>query len=122
MGVPESVIALSLIAFGTSLPELSTSLIAARKGQAGMVIGNIIGSNVFNILMILGVASLVKPIAAGSFQPELASFDIYVTLGVSALLAAVLFLFNGIGRLVGGLFFLAYIGYNVYIYTANMVG
>ncbi len=122
MGVPESVIALSLIAFGTSLPELSTSLIAAKKGQAGMVIGNIVGSNVFNILMILGVASIIKPIGYGSFPAELANFDSFVTLGVSMLLVIVLFLFNGIGRIAGGLFFLSYIVYNLYIYTANISG
>lgn len=122
MGVPESVIALSLIAFGTSLPELSTSLIAAKKGHSGMVIGNIVGSNVFNILMILGVASAVKPIAAGSFPIELANFDVFVTLAVSVLLLIVLFLFNGIGKILGSLFVLSYIGYNVYIYTANITG
>ncbi len=120
IGVPESVIALSLIAFGTSLPELSTSIIAARKGQSGMVIGNIIGSNVFNILMIMGVASLVKPIIIAGDSVSLATFDSWVTLFVSLLLVLVLFLFGRIGRITGGLFFLSYIAYNVYLYTANM--
>jgi len=120
IGVPESVIALSLIALGTSLPELSTSIIAARKNQSEMVIGNIIGSNVFNILLILGVASLIAPINQGSFEPQLAQFDIWVTLSVSVICAAVLFFSGKINRITGGLFFLLYIVYNVYIYATNI--
>lgn len=122
MGVPESVIALSIIAFGTSLPELSTSLIAAKKGQGAMVVGNVVGSNVFNILMIIGIAALVQPFEAGSFSDKLANFDAYVTLAVSIILVAVLLFFKGIGRVIGGLFFVSYIGYNAYIYLASMAG
>ena len=81
IGVPEAVIGLSIIALGTSLPELSTCLIAVRKGHSDIVLGNIIGSNVFNILMILGFTALVKPIAAGSFAPQLVNFDIWITVG-----------------------------------------
>jgi len=118
VGVPESVIALSIVAFGTSLPELSTSIIAARKNQAGMVIGNIIGSNVFNVLMILGMASVIKPI--GQVSPQLVSFDVWVTLGV-ALICSIILLWRGkISRLTGGMFFLGYIGYNVMIYMMNL--
>ncbi len=120
IGVPESIIALSIIAFGTSLPELSTSIIAARKGQSEMVIGNIIGSNVFNILMILGIASFVKPIASGDFSPQILSFDIWVTLSVSFCLMLVLVLFGRINRITGSLFFLSYIIYNIYIYVVNI--
>ncbi len=120
IGVPESVIALSLIAFGTSLPELSTSIIAARKGQTGMVIGNIIGSNVFNILMIIGVAALILPIEQGGFERQLATFDVWVTLAVSVVLMGVLFKFAKIDKVVGGLFFLSYVLYNIYIYATNM--
>lgn len=120
IGVPESVIALSLIAFGTSLPELSTSIIAARKGQTGMVIGNIIGSNVFNILMILGVAALIKPIAHGAFDAQLANFDAWVTLFVAFVLAGLLFFQGKISKTFGGLFFASYIAYNIFIYVSNM--
>lgn len=120
VGVPESVIALSLIAFGTSLPELSTSIIAARKGQASMVIGNIVGSNVFNVLMIIGVASLVKPIVISPDMTNLATFDSWFTLGVSVLLVFVLFALGRIGRITGGLFFLSYIAYNIFLYSFNM--
>ena len=117
VGVPEAVVALSLVAFGTSLPELSTSIIAARKGHSDMMLGNIVGSNVFNILMIMGVATLVKPIPMDSFAPQLASFDIWVTAGVSFVFAAVIFLLKGMGRFLGAAFFLFYVLYNIYIYA-----
>ncbi len=122
MGIPESIIALSIVAFGTSLPELSTSIIAARKNQAGMVIGNIIGSNVFNILMIMGAAAAVKPIIQGSFADQLVNFDIWITLIVAVVCAAVLLLRGRISRVTGFLFFLSYLAYNIYIYTINIGG
>ena len=117
IGVPESVIALSLIAFGTSLPELSTSLIAAKKGHSDMVFGNIIGSNVFNILMIMGVASLVRPISSSMFAAQLVNFDVWVTLAVSVVFAALLFTRKSIGRYTGMAMFAGYILYNIYIYA-----
>ncbi|MGH1374861.1 MAG: calcium/sodium antiporter [Alphaproteobacteria bacterium] len=120
IGVPEDVIGLTVIAFGTSLPELSTSIIAVRKGQTDMVIGNVIGSNVFNILMILGCTSMIKPIADGSFAPQLASFDVWITLAVSIIFTLVLLLFGRINRLTGCLFFSSYVAYNAYIYMSNV--
>ena len=59
----EAVIGLTLVAGGTSLPELATSIIAARKGQSALAIGNVVGSNIFNIFFILGVCATVKPLA-----------------------------------------------------------
>ena len=117
IGVPEDVIALSVIAFGTSLPELSTCIIAARKGLNDMVFGNIIGSNVFNILMILGVTAAIKPIAAGTFSPQLVEFDIWVTLGVSIIFALLVLIARQIHRAVGWVFFTCYIAYITYIYA-----
>ena len=67
LGVSERVIGLTIVAFGTSLPELVTSLTAAKKGSADIAIGNIVGSNIFNILFILGLSSLITPIA---YQPQ----------------------------------------------------
>ena len=120
IGVPESVIALSIIACGTSLPELSTSLIAARKGQADMVIGNIIGSNVFNILMIVGASALAKPITAGSFSPQILEVDIWIALLAGLCFMTVLFVRGRIGRTAGILFLSAYIAYNIYLYAASL--
>lgn len=65
LGVSDAVVGLTLVAGGTSLPELATSLVAARKGQSGIAIGNIIGSNVFNVLMILGLTATVCPLSLG---------------------------------------------------------
>lgn len=67
VGLSERVIGLTIVAFGTSLPELITSVTAARKGNAGIAIGNIVGSNIFNILFILGTSALICPI---SFEPR----------------------------------------------------
>lgn len=61
LGVSDAVIGLTIVAGGTSLPELATSIVSARKGQSGIAIGNVLGSNVFNILMILGVTGLIQP-------------------------------------------------------------
>ncbi len=74
-GVSESVIGLTIVAIGTSLPELVTSVVAARKGQADVALGNVIGSNIFNILGILGITALLKPIPV---PQDIAGFDIWV--------------------------------------------
>jgi len=68
---------------GTSLPELVTSVVAARKGQGDLAFGNVVGSNIFNILGILGVTAMVKPLVV---PPEIIGFDIWVMLGATALL------------------------------------
>lgn len=117
IGVPEAVIALSIIALGTSLPELSTCIIAVRKGQSDIVLGNIIGSNVFNILTILGFTAVVKPIAQGSFAPQLANLDIWITALVSVLFALMIVCFGKISRPAGFVFCGAYVVYNIYIYA-----
>lgn len=117
IGVPEAVIGLSIIALGTSLPELSTCLSAAKKGHGDLLLGNIIGSNVFNILMIIGITAIIKPIAAGSFEDQLVNFDIWITAGVSLLFAALLITVKKITKPVGIVFLTAYIMYNTYIYA-----
>ena len=63
LGISEGVVGLTVVAGGTSLPELATSVVAARKGQSAMAIGNVIGSNVFNILLILGLTATISPLA-----------------------------------------------------------
>ena len=82
LGVSERFIGLTIVAFGTSLPELVTSLIAARKGNADIAIGNIVGSNIFNILFILGITGLILPI------PFAANFliDTWIAVGTGVLL------------------------------------
>lgn len=78
----ERVIGLTVVAIGTSLPELVTSLVAARKGQNDIAVGNIVGSNIFNIFWVLGVSALIHPI-----QIQSAAFlDIFVCIGASLFL------------------------------------
>lgn len=120
IGVPDAVIGLSIVALGTSLPELTTSIIASRKGHDDMVIGNIAGSNVFNILMILGFTALIKPVEQGGFPAQLVSFDIWVMLAVAVAFSALLMIYGKIGKVTGGLFLLVYLAYNIYIYAVSM--
>lgn len=80
-GVPEAVIGLTLVAVGTSLPELAVSLIAAVRGHSDVAVGNVVGSNIFNILGIIGVAALVSPL---SFGGRMASIDVWVMVAVAA--------------------------------------
>ncbi len=119
IGISEDVIALSIIAFGTSLPELSTSIIGARRGHSEMALGNIIGSNVFNILMIIGLTAIVKPIEAISYSPQLLNFDVWVMLLVSIVFAALLVFYRKINKPIGIVFVSAYVLYNIYIYALS---
>ena len=84
-GVSEAVIGLTIVAVGTSLPELVTSVIAARKGESAVAFGNVLGSNIFNLLGILGVTAIVVPVEV----PErIAAFDLWVMAGATLLLVA----------------------------------
>jgi cation:H+ antiporter len=116
IGVPEDVIGLSVIAIGTSLPELSTCLIAARKKQSDIIIGNILGSNVFNILMIIGATALVKPIANEAIAPQVVSLDIWIMLGVTLLFSALLLTYKKINKAIGLVFVTGYVFYIALIY------
>lgn len=117
IGVPDAVIGLSIIALGTSLPELSTCVIAALRRHTDLIIGNILGSNVFNILMILGVASAIKPIGSGQIAEQVARVDIWVVLGVSLIFALLLLFYRKIDRIVGLVFIVFYILYIASIYA-----
>ncbi len=66
MGMTETLIGLTVVALGTSLPELVTSIVAARKGETGLAVGNVVGSNIFNLLFILGISSTIHPIAVNT--------------------------------------------------------
>ncbi|MBD3786298.1 MAG: calcium/sodium antiporter [Sphingomonadales bacterium] len=97
-GISEAVIGLTLVAVGTSLPELATSVTAAFKGRADVALGNVIGSNIFNLLAIIGVASLVGPLPV---PEEMKRLDLWVMLGASALIAPFLFTRKPFTRIVG---------------------
>lgn len=117
IGVPEDVIGLSVIAFGTSLPELSTCVIAAMKRQSDIIIGNILGSNVFNILMIIGATASVKSISQSAIAPQVLSLDIWVMFGVSALFSLILLFYKKINKSIGTIFVAGYIFYIGLIYA-----
>ncbi|MGO2341094.1 MAG: calcium/sodium antiporter [Psychrobacter sp.] len=121
-GLSELVIGLTIVAVGTSLPELVASLSAARKGEHDMALGNIIGSNIFNTLGVVGLAALIAPITA---NPIILSRDI-LTMGIITLLLAVLCVFAFItkrpfGRASGTILILFFIGYTLWLMqTVNM--
>jgi cation:H+ antiporter len=101
----EAVIGATVIALGTSLPELTASCVAAYKNEASISIGNLIGSNIFNILAIVGITALVEPIKVLS---EIMSNEMYWLLGVSLLVAPILFLGSKISRTKGLILLLLY--------------
>jgi len=112
-GVAERIIALTIVSAGTSLPELATSAIAARKNNFDLAIGNIVGSNIFNIFFILGASALLTPIPLG----DNANFDLLVNVSTSLLLFIILFTGKGrrLERWEGLLFLVAYLAYLSYI-------
>ena len=108
LGVSEAVIGLTVVAVGTSLPELVTTLAAARRKQADIAFGNIVGSNIFNVLFILGATALVSPI---DVPRSIQSFDVWVMSAVTALLLVFAMTRWRISRIEGGVFLLGYAGY-----------
>ncbi len=111
LGMSEAVIGLTIVALGTSTPELATSIVAAVKKQPDIAIGNVVGSNIFNILGILGVASLIKPIAT----PDINYIDSIVMIVMSLLLLPFIKTGFTLRRWEGGLLLGIYIGYMVYL-------
>ena len=112
MGVSDHVIGLTVVAFGTSLPEIVASGMAAWRDQSDLAVGNVVGSNLFNLLLVLGTTAAITPLPMG---PEVLSWDIWWVLGTAAALIP-LALLGGLrtprlGRWQGGLFVLAYLVY-----------
>lgn len=105
LGVPEVIIGLTIIAIGTSLPELVTTVMAALKGQVGVGVGNVIGSNVFNILFILGATASITTLPIAE---QILRFDIWVMLASSALLLPLVLMKMTIGRKIGLAFLALY--------------
>ena len=107
-GISEFIIGVSVVALGTSLPELVTSVIAILKGQSSISVGNLIGSNVFNIFAVLGITSAVNPLEADSF---LIAIDLPIMLGVTLLTGVFLLISKQLGRIEGLLLITIYILY-----------
>ncbi|MEE0876691.1 MAG: calcium/sodium antiporter, partial [Fibrobacteraceae bacterium] len=117
-GVSDLLIGLTVVAIGTSLPELASSVIAAKKGDTALALGNIVGSNIFNSLMVIGVSSIICPM-------NVDSLILQRDLPVTAFLTLLLLLFGihlknepKIGRVKGIFLFLFYIAYTVYLFCS----
>ena len=113
-GVSESVIGLTVVAIGTSLPELIACVVAVLRGHEDVALGNVVGSNIYNLCGILGITALIQPIAVPA---EIAAFDIWVLLGVTALLMVQLRSGWRLSRLEGALLVALYIGYTLLLAT-----
>lgn len=113
LGMSDLIIGLTIVAIGTSLPELASSLVAARRGEHDLAIGNIIGSNLFNTLVVIGLAGLVSPLPVTG---DLISRDLPVMLGLTIVLLIFGYGFRGpgrINRLEGGLLLAAFVTYTL---------
>ena len=118
LGVSDLIIGLTVVALGTSLPELASSLIAARKGEHDIAVGNVIGSNLFNTLAVVGVAGVIHPMPVAS---EILSRDILVMSILTVSLFFIGYGFRGAGRInrvEGALLLACYIGYIAYLVTS----
>ncbi len=115
LGVSDLIIGLTVVAIGTSLPELASAVVAARKGEHDIALGNIIGSNLLNTLAVVGVAAVLAPTAV---EPDIMQRDWPVMLGLTVLLLIMGIGWRGkgrINRIEGGFLLLCYIGYLAYL-------
>jgi len=119
LGVSEALIGLTVIAIGTSLPELATTVMAALRQQADVVIGNVVGSNIFNITAIIGAAALVTPL---EIPTEILERDIWVMLAATLVLVPYVLLCRRIGRISGLIFLGTYILFIYLAYAATLGG
>jgi K+-dependent Na+/Ca+ exchanger related-protein len=117
LGVSDLIIGLTIVAVGTSLPELASSIIATRKGEHDIALGNILGSNLFNTLAVVGIAGMINPMSVG---PEIFNRDILVMTALTLLLFVFGYGFRGpgrINRIEGSILLVCYLGYTAYLLT-----
>jgi cation:H+ antiporter len=117
VGISEAVIGLTVVAAGTSLPEIAASITAALRGQRDIAVGNVVGSNIFNILCALGVSAIFAPTAL-TLAPSMLSFDIPVMAVVAIACLPIFMTGNLIARWEGALFFAYYVAYTLYLVLA----
>lgn len=121
-GISDLVIGLTIVAVGTSLPELASSLIAARKGEHDIALGNILGSNLFNTLAVVGIAGVIQPMAP---EPEVLSRDMLVMAALTVSLFVMGYGFRGPGRIArpqGALLLACFTAYTLYLVSTVMTG
>lgn len=120
LGVSEIVIGITLVALGTSVPELAVSIVSAIKGEFGLAIGNVVGSNIFNLLAVVGVAATIQPSA---LAPSVLSLHIFVMSAFTLVLFAMTYEYDGqgrINRIEGAALLTAFIAYVTYVITQNI--
>jgi cation:H+ antiporter len=119
-GVSEVVVGILLVAFGTSLPELAVSLVSALKGEYGLAIGNIVGSNIFNILAVIGIAATIAPIP---LEHSVLSLHAFVMVAFTLVLFAMTYDYDGkshLSRLEGLALLVAFVAYDSYVIVQNV--
>ena len=114
LNIPEAIIGVSLVAFGTSLPELVVGIVSAIRRKVDFALGNVLGSNIYNILGVLGVSSFF-----GNFRipPVIGSIDLFFVLFVTIMILGFMLFFKRLGRSYGSISLLLYISYILYIYN-----
>ena len=112
LGVPDLIIGLSVVAVGTSLPELATSIVAALRSEADIAVGNVIGSNVFNLGAVLGITAIFNPVPVG---PSVMRVELPAVLILSLLVIPFARTNYTIGRYEGAILFLVYVGLAAWI-------
>lgn len=120
LGVSEVVIGILLVALGTSLPELAVSMVSALKGEYGLAIGNIVGSNIFNLLAVIGVAAVIAPAA---IAPSVLSLHVFVMVAFTLVLFAMTYDYDGkseLSRVEGIALLVAFIAYDTYVVMQNV--
>ena len=118
LGVSDLVIGLTVVAIGTSLPELATSVTAALRGHSDLALGNVIGSNILNILLILGITALIHPLPA---HPSMLSFELPVMIGISVLLLPLAWRQRRVTRAEGVLLIVFYIAFLIELFRKGTV-
>jgi cation:H+ antiporter len=113
LGVGEEVIGLTIVAVGTSLPELATAVVAAIRRHSDVAVGNILGAGIYNLLAIMGIVAIVNPIPV---PPQILEFDLWFMLVVTAVLLGFLLVRNGLSRPVGAVFLASFVAYTALQY------
>lgn len=111
LGISEAVIGLTVVAIGTSMPEMATSVVAALKGEGDIAIGNVVGSNIFNVLCILGTTAMIEPLRSTGITPV----DLWVMVGMAAISWPLMHWSRRLGRLQGATLLVAYLCYVGYL-------